>query len=77
MVTHLGDNDGVHDRHWLPGLGVLNWEEIMRWLPVKTYQGSLTLEVFSKDQENEPVTNFMAASYRSIEWLHGLFHGEG
>ena len=76
MVTHLGDNDGVHDRHWLPGLGVLNWEKIIRWLPVKTYQGSLTLEVFPKDQENEPVTNFMAASYRSIEWLHELLHGE-
>jgi len=77
MVTHLGDNDGVHDCHWLPGLGGLNWEEIMRWLPVKTYQGSLTLEVFPKDQKNEPVTSFMAASYRSIEWLHDLFHGEG
>jgi sugar phosphate isomerase/epimerase len=76
MVTHLGDNDGVHDCHWLPGLGVLNWEKIIRWLPVKTYQGSLTLEVFPKNQENEPVTSFMAASYRSIEWLHELFHGE-
>jgi len=76
MVTHLGDNDGVNDRHWLPGLGVLNWGKITRWLPVKTYQGSLTLEVFPKDQENEPVTSFMAASYRSIEWLYDLFHGE-
>ena len=76
MVTHLGDNDGVHDSHWLPGLGILDWEEIMRWLPVKTYQGSLTLEVFPKDQKNEPVTNFMAASYRSVKCLYDLLQGE-
>jgi sugar phosphate isomerase/epimerase len=76
MVTHLADNDGVLDRHWLPGLGVLNWEEIMIWLPGKTYQGSLTLEVFPKDQENEPAPDFIASAFQSIQWLHNLLQGE-
>jgi sugar phosphate isomerase/epimerase len=76
MVTHLGDNDGVHDRHWLPGLGILNWKEITRWFPVKTYQGSLTLEVFPKDQENEPAPDFIASAYQSIERLYNLLQGE-
>ncbi len=35
MVTHIGDNDGVLDRHWLPGLGTLNWKEIAQWLSTK------------------------------------------
>jgi sugar phosphate isomerase/epimerase len=76
LVTHLGDNDGVHDCHWLPGLGILNWEEIMRWFPTKTYQGSLTLEVFPKDQENEPAPDFIASAYQSIERLYNLLQGE-
>jgi sugar phosphate isomerase/epimerase len=67
LVTHLGDNDGVNDCHWLPGLGILNWEEIMRWFPTKTYQGSLTLEVFPKDQENEQAPDFIASAYQSIQ----------
>jgi sugar phosphate isomerase/epimerase len=77
MVTHLGDNDGVLDRHWLPGLGILSWKEIARWLPMKTYKGSLTLEVFSKDQERESASVFMASAYQSIQWLYNLLEGEG
>jgi sugar phosphate isomerase/epimerase len=77
MVTHLADNDGAQDRHWLPGLGVLNWEVITRFLPRKTYEGCLTLEVFSKDQENEPATDFMTSAYQSIQWVYHLLHGEG
>jgi sugar phosphate isomerase/epimerase len=76
LVTHLGDNDGVNDCHWLPGLGILNWEEIMRWFPTKTYQGSLTLEVFPKDQENEQAPDFIASAYQSIERLYNLLQGE-
>lgn len=77
MVTHLADNDGVQDRHWLPGLGILNWKEIARSLPLKTYKGSLTLEVFSKDQEKESASDFMASAYQSIQWLDSLLQGEG
>lgn len=75
-AVHLGDNDGVIDRHWLPGLGTLNWNEIVRWLPMKTYEGSLMLEVFSKDQEHESPSDFMASAYQSIQWVHKLLQGE-
>lgn len=77
LVVHLGDNDGVLDRHWLPGLGVLNWKEITCWSPMKTYKGSLTLEVFSKNQEKESPSTFMTLAYQSITWLHNLLKGEG
>ena len=29
-TLHISDNDGVDEAHWLPGLGVLNWPEIMK-----------------------------------------------
>jgi sugar phosphate isomerase/epimerase len=77
LVTHLADNDGILDRHWLPGLGILNWKEIASRWPMKTYKGSLILEVFSKDQVKESAADFMASAYRSIQWLHNLFQGEG
>lgn len=77
LVIHLGDNDGVFDRHWLPGLGVLNWKEIACWPPLKTYKGSLTLEVFSKNQEKESPSAFMASAYVSIKWFHTLLKEEG
>jgi sugar phosphate isomerase/epimerase len=75
LVTHLGDNDGLMDRHWLPGSGILNWMEIAHSLPMRTYEGSFMLEVFSKDQENESAQDFLASSYRSILWLYKLVQG--
>jgi hypothetical protein len=43
---------------------------------MKTYNGSLTLEVFSKDQENELPQAFMASAYQSIQRVHTLLLGE-
>ncbi len=77
MVTHIGDNDGVLDRHWLPGLGTLNWKEIAQWLSSKACGSSLILEVFPKDQEQESPSDFMITAYQSIQWLHNLLKGEG
>jgi sugar phosphate isomerase/epimerase len=77
MVTHLADNDGILDRHWLPGLGILNWKEIVSRWPMKTYKGSLNLEAFSKDQDKESAPDFMTSAYLSIQWLHSLLQGEG
>jgi len=77
LVTHLGDNDGILDRHWLPGLGVLDWKEVSRCLPRQVYKGCLTLEVFPKDQEQESPSDFMISAYQSIQWLHNLLKGEG
>lgn len=75
LVTHLGDNDGAMDRHWLPGSGILNWREIAGWLPMTSYDGALNLEVFSKDPEHETAQDFMTSAYQSIQWLNDLLQG--
>lgn len=67
-VTHMGDNDGVMDRHWLPGKGVLPWDEVRQHFPVTTYVGFLTLEVFPVDRQQQ-AEGFLQDAYQSAVWL--------
>lgn len=46
-VLHVQDTDYLADRHYLPFMGELNWEEIMSSLKEIGYKGELTFEVFN------------------------------
>ena len=65
-VTHISDNDGVKDRHWLPGHGVINWAELCGAFP-KVYEGCLMLEVSPTADEckGSPAT-FLKQAYQKI-----------
>ena len=41
---HIQDNDKFHDSHTLPGLGLLDFDEIVKALKEVNYQGDLTYE---------------------------------
>ena len=41
---HVHDNDYTKDQHTLPGLGKMNWEEIMKALAEIRYDGDFTFE---------------------------------
>lgn len=45
-ALHVQDNDYHDDRHVLPFMGDLNWDEIMSALKEIEYDGELTLEIF-------------------------------
>ena len=45
ITLHISDNDGVDEKHWLPGEGVINWAEVMRTLREVGYVGPLMYEV--------------------------------
>ncbi|GIP38002.1 endonuclease [Paenibacillus sp. J31TS4] len=45
VTIHLSDNDGLDEKHWLPGKGVLHWKEIMRALDESGYEGAFMYEV--------------------------------
>ncbi len=45
MTLHLSDCDGVDERHWLPGEGILNWTALMNKLDEAGYEGVLMYEV--------------------------------
>jgi sugar phosphate isomerase/epimerase len=70
-TTHLSDNDGTQDRHWLPGEGIIRWDEMKNSFP-RTYDGTLNLEIFPKDPENETATRFLKRAHESIMWVKGL-----
>ncbi len=43
--THLCDNDGLVDHHWVPGRGKIDWPGVLEALAKVGYQGSLDIEV--------------------------------
>jgi len=48
--VHLSDNKGSEDLHLPMGTGNIDWKKILKILK-KYYQGTITLEVFSKDKD--------------------------
>jgi sugar phosphate isomerase/epimerase len=76
LATHIGDNDGLEDRHWLPWEGSIDWGEVRKSFPVGTYEGCLNLEVFPKDAGAESAANFLGRARRSVERLKGFLTGE-
>lgn len=44
LTTHLSDNDGHEERHWLPGEGLIDWPTLVGALREAHYQGPLLLE---------------------------------
>ena len=47
---HLHDNDGSKDLHLPMGAGNINWENLIKIIK-KYYNGTITLEIFSKDKD--------------------------
>ncbi len=72
-VTHLSDNDGVFDKHWLPGVGSIDWEIVRSYFPRDAYTGFLTLEVVPKADEQGPAESFLERAFESILWIEKLF----
>ncbi|MHB1458093.1 MAG: sugar phosphate isomerase/epimerase family protein [Armatimonadota bacterium] len=45
ISLHISDYDGVTERHWLPGKGIINWQELVRALVSVSYPGPFLYEV--------------------------------
>jgi sugar phosphate isomerase/epimerase len=44
-ATHISDYDGLDEKHWPPGQGVIDWVEVVRALAENGFQGPLMFEV--------------------------------
>ena len=44
QVLHIHDNDGILDQHWLPGEGVIDWDDVIRALNEIDYSGTFNTE---------------------------------
>ena len=48
---HAHDNDGRSDQHLPPGAGTIDWKSVVDTLRAVGYEGTITLEVFSRDRQ--------------------------
>lgn len=47
-TLHVHDNDGVGDRHWRPGEGVIDWADFTKALHEIGFEGCVSLETAAK-----------------------------
>jgi sugar phosphate isomerase/epimerase len=59
--THLSDNDGTGDSHWIPGRGTIDWAAIRDALP-KRRPLPLSLEVVPIDPSSQSAESFLRES---------------
>lgn len=62
-TVHMSDYDGVDERHWPPGEGIIDWHSVIRELARKGYPGPFLFEVRSRTAE--PVT-----AQGLVSWWH-------
>lgn len=48
--VHLSDNDGICDRHWIPGKGHVNWDKIIEIIKQANCK-SFSMEVYPFEEE--------------------------
>ena len=66
IATHLQDTDGIEDRHWVPGAGHINWDELASTLRQIGYTGLWTFELSSRD--TDPASVASAAKQVALVW---------
>jgi len=52
-TLHIHDNDGKEDRHWPPGDGCIDWDQVIRSLRKVNYQGVFMMEVQERGNPDE------------------------
>lgn len=45
ITTHISDYDRINERHWLPGEGIINWQELLQALKDVGYNGPWLYEI--------------------------------
>ena len=45
ITTHLSDYDGIDERHWLPGMGIVPWKMVREKLLARGYTGPFLFEL--------------------------------
>lgn len=55
ITVHVSDNDGIDERHWLPGQGIIDWRVAVAALQRAGYEGPFLYES-GKDRDGGVVT---------------------
>jgi sugar phosphate isomerase/epimerase len=69
ITTHLSDYDGVDEKHWLPGRGVIDWKAVKEALGEIGYKGPFNYEChLPGDTPGERIQ----AVEENFRWLGGV-----
>ena len=69
ITTHLSDYDGVDEKHWLPGRGVIDWRALLHALAEIDYQGPFNYECTGDGQTPAERVHAYEANF---DWLSNL-----
>ena len=69
LTLHISDNDGVAERHWIPGRGVLPWKAWVKALLSTGYAGPFMCELGKPKEDDPPESDRIAEICRSGENL--------
>lgn len=56
IAVHLSDNDGLYDRHWIPGNGIIDWDKIINIIKhanLKSY--SMEVVPYNEEKKMRPI----------------------
>lgn len=70
-TLHISDYDGIDERHWLPGAGVINWTAVISELSKSGYKGPFMFEASRRkpqaDGTPDPIKLTTKELYSSFE----------
>lgn len=67
QAVHISDNDGVDERHWVPGKGVIDWQAVLRALARIGYPGPCMFEARARSGEPPVQAEDLATWWTSIK----------
>ncbi|WP_152395049.1 sugar phosphate isomerase/epimerase family protein [Paenibacillus guangzhouensis] len=66
QTLHVSDYDGIDEKHWIPGRGIVNWVEVLRALVDIGYDGPFMFEADYLDPKDVTASfQAMIAAYES------------
>jgi sugar phosphate isomerase/epimerase len=66
LTLHCSDYDGVDEKHWPPGRGVINWQDFLRALRDVDFSGSFNYEATLDGQTPAERLTFLQDSYTQL-----------
>jgi sugar phosphate isomerase/epimerase len=68
ITTHLSDYDGLDEKHWLPGEGVLAWRELVSQFEAAGYRGRWLFEL--AEDETPALRRDFTPAELATRWRH-------
>lgn len=65
-TLHMSDYDGLDERHWLPGTGVINWTNVISELAKAGYKGPFMFEASRRKPSSDGTTDLAKLTAKEL-----------